>query len=111
MPGEGTPTPHPRLVPTPSANLHTGEKRGRLKMKKMATVTSRGDRREQLTTLAQHIAKRLDSCESDMIYAQLSRQYRDTLREIDALGIIEDDDEIGELINERKSDGKSGAVR
>ena len=93
MPGEGTPTPHPRRVPTPSANLHTGEKRGRL------------------TTLAQHIAKRLDSCESDMIYAQLSRQYRDTLREIDALGIIEDDDEIGELINERKSDGKSGAVR
>ena len=80
-------------------------------MKKMATVTSRGDRREQLTTLAQHIAKRLDLCESDMIYAQLSRQYRDTLREIDALGIIEDDDEIGELINERKSDGKSGAVR
>ena len=80
-------------------------------MKKMATVTSRGDRREQLTTLAQHIAKRLDSCESDMIYAQLSRQYRDTLREIDALGIIEDDDEIGELINERKSDGKSGTVR
>lgn len=79
-------------------------------MKKMATVTSKGDRREQLTTLAQHIAKRLDSCESDMIYAQLSRQYRDTLREIDALGIIEDD-EIGELINERKIDGKSGTVR
>ena len=46
-----------------------------------------------------------------MIYAQLSRQYRDTLREIDALGIIEDDDEIGELINERKIDGKSGTVR
>ena len=33
------------------------------------------------------------------------------VREIDALGIIEDDDEIGELINERKIDGKSGTVR
>ncbi len=45
-------------------------------------------------------------------YAALAKQYRETLREIDELESIGDsDDEIGEILAERKADGKSGAVR
>ena len=45
-------------------------------------------------------------------YAQLARQYRETLKEIEELeGAGDRDDEIGAILAERAADGKSGAVR
>lgn len=42
----------------------------------------------------------------------LSRQYRDTLREIEEIeGGEDDDDEIAELLKAREANGKAGAVR
>lgn len=45
-------------------------------------------------------------------YAALAKQYRETLKEIDDLERAGDsDDEISEILAERKADGKSGSVR
>lgn len=45
-------------------------------------------------------------------YASLARQYRETLREIEEIeGGTDDGDEIAEILSERQSDGKPGAVR
>ena len=42
----------------------------------------------------------------------LAKQYRDTLREIEALeGMNKGDDEIGEILGRREAAGKSRAVR
>lgn len=44
--------------------------------------------------------------------AALSRQYRETLKEIEELEETEDnDDDIAELLAQRDADGKAGAVR
>lgn len=85
--------------------------------KKMATVTSSGSRLEQLKNLALILAKQIDQCASDMAEGakrmpQLSRQYRETIKEIEDIeGVDNDDDEIGEILSKRKADGKSDTVR
>ena len=44
--------------------------------------------------------------------ATLSRQYRETIREIEEIeGTSDDTDEIGAILAERQQDGKPGAVR
>lgn len=44
--------------------------------------------------------------------AALARQYRETLKEIEEIeGGESTDDEIGEILSERETDGKPGAVR
>lgn len=46
------------------------------------------------------------------VYASLARQYREVIREIDEIEGGEDtDDEIGQIIEKRKTDGRAGAVR
>ncbi len=84
--------------------------------KKMTTVARKGTRLEQLKNLAQLLAKQIDECMNDVdgakLLPQLSKQYRETIREIEEIeGVSKNDDEIGELLTARKADGKSDAVR
>lgn len=69
-------------------------------------------RLEQLKALLEVLAKAIDDDPGARDLAQLSRQYRETLLEIEDIeGAGESDDEIGEILSERKAKGKSGAVR
>ena len=85
--------------------------------KKMATVTSEGSRLERLENLALILAKQIDKCAKDVVdgpktMPQLSRQYRETIKEIEEIkGMEKDDDEIGEILSARKADGKPDTVR
>ena len=85
--------------------------------KKMATVASNGNRLEQLENLALILAKQIDLClEGDSDGAknmpQLSKQYRETIKEIEEIkGMDKDNDEIGKILSKRKVDGKPDAVR
>lgn len=65
----------------------------------LSTATSGNDRLEMLRELAAILATEIDSCESARDLAALSRQYRETIREIDAIENGEDaDDAIAALI-------------
>ena len=85
--------------------------------KKMTTVTAKGSRLEQLKNLSKILANQIDICSADhdegpKLMPQLSRQYRETIREIEEIeGVDKDDDEIGEILSGRKADGKPNAVR
>ena len=80
--------------------------------KTMVSATRKGTREEQLETLSVVLAKAIDTCDDSKSLAQLSRQYRETVRELEELkGMGAGDDEIGEILTERQADGKSGAVR
>lgn len=80
--------------------------------RKMKTVTARGSRLEQLKALAAVLAASIDGCEDARALPQLSKQYRETVREIEEIeGVGTDGDEIGALLAARQADGKPGAVR
>ena len=69
-------------------------------------------RLEQLESLLKVLAKAIDEKPGARDLAQLVKQYRETLAEIEEIkGIGDDDDEIGEILSKRSSDGKTGAVR
>lgn len=81
-------------------------------MAKMKSITRSGSRLEQLKALSNVLAASIDSCEDCRALPALTKQYRETIREIEEIeGVNEDGDEIGQILAERKSDGKSGAVR
>ena len=66
----------------------------------------------QLKSLLEVLAASIDEKPGARDLAQLSKQYRETLREIEEMeGVAKDNDEIGELLAERAADGKPGAVR
>lgn len=68
-------------------------------MADLKTATSGKDRLEMLKTLAAILAADIDECESSRDLAALSRQYRETIREIDAIENGEDsNDEIAAII-------------
>lgn len=70
------------------------------------------DRLEQLESLLEVLAEAIDSKPGARDLAQLSKQYRETLTEIDIIkGMSEEDDEIGEIMSKRQADGKPRAVR
>lgn len=78
----------------------------------MKSVTARGTRLEQLKTLARVLAVNIDSCKDAKTLPQLAKQYRETIREIEEIeGAADDTDEISEILAQRESDGKPGAVR
>lgn len=78
----------------------------------MAEVTRNGTRLEQLKTLAEVIAESIDEGDEQHSMAQLARQYRETIREIEELeGRDEDGDDIDAIIDRRSAAGKPGAVR
>lgn len=69
------------------------------------------DRLEKLKALESDLMDQMKTADSKS-YAALAKQYRETLKEIDDLERAGDsDDEISEILAERKADGKSGAVR
>ena len=69
-------------------------------------------RLEQLRVLLAILADKIDQRPGARDLAQLSRQYRETIREIEEIeGAENNEDEIAELLQKRDSDGKAGAVR
>ena len=81
-------------------------------MATMKSITARGTRLEQLKQLAKVLAGSIDACEDCRALPQLTKQYRETIREIEEIeGADNDGDEIGEILAERENDGKPGAVR
>jgi hypothetical protein len=70
------------------------------------TDASNEGRLEQLTKLRDILAASIDECDSMRDLASLSRQYRETIREIESIESGEDDgDEIASIIlRHRKSD-------
>ena len=78
----------------------------------MKSVTARGTRLEQLKQLAKVLASGIDACEDCRALPQLTKQYRETIREIEEIeGAADNGDEVSEILAERQNDGKPGAVR
>lgn len=68
-------------------------------MASLTRLVEGGTRLDQLKQLSRILANAIDICESMRDMAALSRQYRETLREIDALENGEDaNDEIASII-------------
>ena len=81
-------------------------------MRKLKNAARNGTRLEQLKILSVTLAEQMGTDEGKMNLAQLAKQYRETLKEIEELeGRMPDGDEIGKLLGERELDGKPGAVR
>lgn len=81
-------------------------------MATMKSITVRGTRLEQLKQLAKVLASGIDACKDCRALPQLTKQYRETIREIEEIeGADHDTDEIGEILAQRENDGKPGAVR
>ena len=72
----------------------------------------RQDRLAQLRALLEILAAAIDNGPGARDLAQLSKQYRETLLEIEQIeGAEPSGDEISEILAGRAADGKSGAVR
>ncbi len=72
----------------------------------------REDRLTQLKALLSILADEIDARPGARDLSQLSRQYRETLKEIEDIeGTTDDGDEIASILTDRDSNGKSGAVR
>lgn len=70
------------------------------------------DRLRQLECLLEVLARAIDNKPGARDLSQLAKQYRETLTEIEEIkGMVAQDDEIGEILSQRKADGKSGAIR
>lgn len=68
-------------------------------MASLTRLAEGGNRLDQLKQLSKVLAQSIDMCESMRDLAALSRQYRETIREIDALENGEDaNDEIASII-------------
>jgi len=68
-------------------------------MTNMVQVTRDGTRLEQLKQLALELAEQIDSPDDNHSMAQLARQYRETIAEIDFLDGDEADDELDALLD------------
>lgn len=75
-------------------------------------LTSAAGRLSQLKELRDKLAEAIDYCESMRDLAALSKQYRETIAEIDGIeGGTVGTDEIAEILTQRQSDGRAGTVR
>lgn len=75
-------------------------------------LAEKRSRLDRLIELRDKLEEAIADCESKRDLSALSRQYRETLKEIEEIeGTAGDNDEIGELLAERAADGKPGAVR
>ncbi len=78
----------------------------------LTEIVDNGTRLEQLKELLRILADEIDERPGARDLAQLSRQYRETLKEIEEIeGAQQNDDDISEILSERAAAGKSGAVR
>lgn len=81
-------------------------------MRKLLRASKKGHRIDQLIELRNALATAIDNCESMRDLAALSRQYRETIYEIEEIENYENsNDELSEILDSRKADGKPGAVR
>lgn len=78
-------------------------------MSSLYKASEQGSRLDQLIELRNRLAYAIDECESMRDLAALSRQYRETIKEIEELDNGEADDEIAQILGDR--DGMPGAVR
>lgn len=70
------------------------------------------NRFDRLIELRDILESAISECDSKRDLAALSRQYRETLREIEEIESEEDNsDEIAAILSERGEEGKPGAVR
>ena len=70
------------------------------------------DRLTQLRALLEYLAACIDELPGARDLASLSKQYRETLAEIEKLESKENhEDEISEILQDRKDSGRAGAVR
>lgn len=58
-------------------------------------------RLDRLISLRDKLEIAIDGCDSKRDLAALSRQYRETLREIEEIEGVENDDEIARILSER----------
>lgn len=78
----------------------------------LTEIVDNGTRLEQLKELLRILADEIDKRPGARDLAQLSRQYREALKEIEEIeGAEQNDDDISEILSERAAAGKSGAVR
>ena len=71
-----------------------------------------GDRLQKLKELEDMLFKAMVGADSDRSLAAIAKQYRETIREIEEIeGGTGDDDELGAILAERRSDGKPSSVR
>lgn len=81
-------------------------------MGSMEEITEKGDRLEQLKSLSIKLARAIDTCEDSKSMAQLARQYRETIKELESLKKeVKNDDEISSILSNRLANGKSNSVR
>ena len=79
-------------------------------MATMKSITARGSRLDQLRQLAKVLAVGIDSCQDCRALPQLTKQSRDTIREIEEIeGADHDTDEIGAILAQRGKDGQPAA--
>lgn len=81
-------------------------------MNSLVEASERGNRLTQLTELRRKLAEAIDDCESKRDLAALSRQYRETIKEIEELEDgVQEVDEIKDILELRASNGRPGAIR
>ena len=78
----------------------------------LGKIVNKESRLAQLKALLQILAETIDTRPGARDLAQLSRQYRETLAEIEEIeGAEQNDDDIEEILSAREAAGKPGAVR
>lgn len=78
----------------------------------LVELTSSGDRLLMLKRLAVLLAEKIEAGEDEKALAQIAKQYRETIREIQEIeGVGNAEDEIGNILSARDAAGKPGAVR
>lgn len=65
----------------------------------------------QLKELKRVLADAIDNTSSGRDLAQLTKQYREVLAEIEEIEGGDEDDEIGALLSERRAEGKPTSIR
>lgn len=65
----------------------------------LGNIVGEGSRLEQLKELLSILAETIDSKPGARDLAQLAKQYRETLREIEDIEGVETDDEIGDILD------------
>lgn len=81
-------------------------------MRILLTEKTDAPRLDQLKELLEILAEAIDQRPGARDLAGLSKQYRETVKEIEEIeGAGGNDDEIGEILGSRAADGKPGAVR
>lgn len=69
-------------------------------------------RLDKLHRLRDTLEAAIDECESKRDLAALARQYRETLKEIEEIeGVTDENDEIAKILEDVAADGLSRAVR